>query len=81
MLPKEKAKALVEKFKEIEIGSEGFHSWGMTDWQARQAAIIAVDEIIDSTREVKEIPFDYHNPLKTTNSVFWQQVKEEIEKM
>jgi len=46
MTPKEKAKEIIDKFKDIEIGSEGYHSWGMTDCQLKQAAIIAVDEII-----------------------------------
>jgi sulfur relay (sulfurtransferase) DsrC/TusE family protein len=37
---------IIEKFKRIEIGSEGFHSWGMTDWQAEQCAEIAKQEAI-----------------------------------
>lgn len=68
MTEKEKAKELIKKFKSIEIGSEGFHSWGMEDWQAKECAIICCDEIID----VAKGSYD-EDWLR-----YWKNVKKEI---
>jgi hypothetical protein len=52
MTPKEKAKELFDKM------------YGVTDYQAKQSALIAVDEI-----------------LSWNQTKFWEDVKQEIEKL
>jgi hypothetical protein len=58
MTPQEKAKELVDKM------------YGVTDYQAKQSALIAVDEII-------KILSEDINPLVN----YWHEVKKEIEKL
>jgi hypothetical protein len=72
---KSKAKELVDKYKEIEIGSEGFHSWGMHDYQAKQCAILCVDEILATGNFVPEGSYFISKHHKKS---FWEQVKTEI---
>ena len=57
MTPKEKAKKLFEKMYEYAIFDEA----------AKQCALIAVDEILDTWLEF------------STDRIFWQEVKKEIE--
>jgi len=76
MTPKEKAKELVEKYYQygfpIEIDRTIYFE---VDYQnAKQCALIAVDEII---REVDW--HDFETPNKVLN--YWQEVKQEIEKI
>ena len=56
MTPQEKAKELVDKM------------YGVTDYQAKQSALVAVDEILG-----------YMGADRGYN--FWQEVKKEIEKL
>jgi hypothetical protein len=65
MTPKEKAEELYSKFEDNIQGIEGYEWWE----SAKQCALIAVDEILKL--EVND-GYD-HN--------FWQQVKQEIEKL
>jgi hypothetical protein len=70
MTPKEKAEKLVLKYLRLqEIGS--------TNWfhiiLAKQCALIAVDELIKS--------WDEDLYINCGASLFWQEVKEEIEKL
>ena len=68
MTPKEKAKELIDKMYGDEVDY-------MTEEQAKQCALIAVDEIIASN----PIAFD-----KDDNCIakhWWQEVKTEIEKL
>lgn len=69
--PEEEAKEIIEKFKDIEIGSEGSHSWGMTDWQLKQCAIIHVEGIIEVLKNLhpKYEEATYWHPVD-----YWQQV-------
>ena len=81
MTPKEKAEELVDKFYQTTpneyfvnepIGIKGrYKSWE----QAKQCALIAVDEILS---ELTEIPYglEYLNRLN-----YWQEVKQEIENL
>jgi predicted proteasome-type protease len=65
MTPKEKAKELIDKF---------WYSLSITLEQAKQCALIAVDEIISSN--------PHSNPLNTnveSTMNYWQQVKQEIQ--
>jgi len=74
MTPKEKAKELVEKFQDIEnigrySGDYGFSEWSTIESikQAKQCALIAVDEMI-------EVCDSYVAP-------YYYEVKQEIEKL
>jgi hypothetical protein len=73
MTPKEKAKELIEKYLklDIEIGGQydGYLTMKMHD--AKQCALIAVDEIINIIDA--EDQFILYN--------YWQQVKQEINKL
>ena len=62
MTPKEKAKDLVDKM------------YGVTDYQAKQSALIAVDEILESHYFVL-------SGVKPSIYNYWQEVKQEIEKL
>jgi polyhydroxyalkanoate synthesis regulator phasin len=63
MTPKEKAKELIDKFTDVEDGE-------MYIGKAKQCALIAVDEIINSGKDVDEFA-----------DAYWQEVKQEIEKL
>ena len=64
MTPKEKANELIEKF--IFINGNSFF--------AKDCAIIAVDEILNSN------PTWFVDQMKSTHK-FWQEVKTELEKL
>ena len=78
MTPKEKAEELVDKFYQTTpneyfvnepIGIKGrYKSWE----QAKQCALIAVDEILDMVK---------HTPIEFIETDYWQEVKQEIEKL
>ena len=71
MTPKEKAEELIEKYLklDIEIGGQydGFLTMKMYD--AKQCALIAVDEIIKESMD------------NEYSERYWQEVKQEIEKL
>ena len=67
MIPKEKAEQLVESFMNIKQQKLADYSI-IYHPTAKQCALITVDEIINEL--VYDIQFDY-----------WQQVKQEIEKL
>lgn len=76
MTPKEKAIQIEEKFRLNVLDYEGC---GINEHKAKQCALIAVDEIIKNggTHYIIE-----YKPNSYTNQVwFWQEVKEEIEKL
>ena len=66
MTPKEKAKELVDKM------------YGVTDYQAKQSALIAVDEIDEIYQKLtpKDNPYYLLSDLE-----YWQEVKFEINKL
>jgi hypothetical protein len=69
MTPKEKAEELIGKCYDTFINDEDEHYTG-TAWRlSKQCALIAVDELIYDTQDV----IDYHR--------YWQEVKEEINKL
>ena len=89
MTPKEKAEELVDKFYQTTpneyfvnepIGIKGrYKSWE----QAKQCALIAVNEIIEATNM-----YQYgisnaleHIPSKIVKHPYWQEVKQDIEKL
>jgi hypothetical protein len=72
MTPKEKAKELIRKYWfEINDIAENSISWR----QGKKSALICVDEIIDSI----EIGFEDYKALAKNS--YWNEVKEEIEKL
>ena len=81
MTPKEKAEELVDKFYQTTpneyfvnepIGIKGrYKSWE----QAKQCALIAVDEIL---KENLELPDE---PETVVRYLFWQEVKQKIENL
>lgn len=84
MKPKEKAKEIVDKFKNrsIELG----HSYSQLLAEAN--ALIAVDELIAATKkyvalkervEYSKTGYDY--VVHTQYDKFWLEVKQEIEKL
>jgi hypothetical protein len=68
MTPKEKAKELLLKFMAIQFGD-----FPTTD--AKQCALIAVDEIIELAY------WEYMESMGGKEKKFWQEVKQEIEKL
>jgi hypothetical protein len=66
MTPKEKAKELFEKMK-LCLFSDG-------DYDAKQCALIAVEEILNA--------IDWHEfEVPNKEITYWQEVKNEIEKL
>lgn len=74
MTPKEKAKELVDKFEPLTRQFDSDEGWIINLQDAKQCAIIAVDEI------VKEI-YKYNHSMTWELNNYWQSVKEEIEKL
>ena len=76
MTPKEKAKELIEKYLklDIEIGGQydGYLTMKMHD--AKQCALVTVDEILKSH-------YALLTGIKPSTYNYWQEVKEEIEKL
>jgi hypothetical protein len=68
MTPKEKAEELVLKY--LRLQEEGSSNW-FHKILAKKCALIAVDEILEITRESYDI--DHIN--------WWKEVKQEIEKL
>jgi isoaspartyl peptidase/L-asparaginase-like protein (Ntn-hydrolase superfamily) len=66
MTPKEKAKELVDKV--IETNGNAFF--------AKQCALIAVDELIECLES-----YDNYNATWASQVNYWQEVKQEIEKL
>jgi hypothetical protein len=75
MTPKEKAFELSHKFRLLEIRtSENSHMMiSMAD--AKQCALIAVDEILDN------FPNEFWDEYLIDNFKYWHQVKQEIENL
>ena len=67
MTPKEKAEELFFKFRKLESGE----SW-INNTNAKQCALIAVDEILNN---------DGFTRLDIYLTEYWQEVKQEIEKL
>ncbi len=71
MTPKEKAEELVHRYDLLQTYVEGF---SLDD--AKQCALIAVDEIIKAIPDASDDNSPYNHELK-----YWQEVKQEIEKL
>jgi hypothetical protein len=75
MTPKEKAKELVDKMLFCYQGN-------LDEYTAKQCALIAVDEIIKAN-PYKWVSFmdQYTETVLTSNIQYWQEVKQELEKI
>jgi hypothetical protein len=76
MTPKEKALELVDKFIEPTMEFDELDGYVEDKDNAKQCALIAVDEIINSN--------PHSNPLNTygfSTMAYWQEVKHEISKL
>jgi len=67
MNPKEKAIELVDKM------------YGVTDYQAKKSALVAVDEILNNVMMWWEMPVK--DPYFITQKKYWTEVQQEIEKL
>jgi len=69
MTPKEKAEALIHRYSQHDI-----LYWSLTKIQAKECALIAVDEIMDELVDIDDgqtiMPYKY-----------WQNVKTEIQNL
>jgi hypothetical protein len=74
MTPKEKAKELVKKYSCYFHGiDENLFKEVVIHDDAKQCALIAVDEMLDELSN--------EDLYKKSNYIFWQEVKQEIEKL
>lgn len=71
MTTKEKAQELVNKMLDKQEYSDVYQEKGIISWSAKQCALIAVDEILKITWVDKFL----------TVEDYWQEVKQEIEKL
>ena len=72
MTPKEKAKELLDKFLYINVHNT------MNRNEAKQCALISVDELIENHNKMKDFLFNEIGYL-ITSPEYWQEVKQEIE--
>lgn len=82
MTEKEKAKELMQRFQSFILDEDLFpntHLPTLTDSEAKKAAIICVDEIIELNppkKRIKILRITHWNNLE-----YWQKVKAEINKL
>lgn len=77
--PKEKAVELVNKYRDTIMS---FLSDNMKDMNAKKCALIAVDEIMESNADFAYSHNTWGNNEGYTESEnYWQEVKQEIEKL
>ena len=74
--PKEKAKELVEKFKQYADNS----TYGYEQEADKQCALIAINEIIEQWEYIDTYLADLKGELNP-NLKFWIEVEQEIEKL
>ena len=75
MIPQEKAKELVGKFKYNTRAFNETNGWEDTIFNAKQCALIAVDEIIS------EIEPSVSMDVIEARIKYWKQVKQQIEQL
>lgn len=77
MTPKEKAKELFDKMFYAK-SEDGYHS--VNSYRAKQCALIAVDEVLNSNPCCEDSDRG-GNFQWASNEYYWQEVKQEIEKL
>ncbi len=80
MTPKDKAFELAHKFRLLEIRTNENSHMMISMADAKQCALIAVIEIINSSPLEPAHPYDYVIAEQEAME-FWQKVKQEIEKL
>jgi len=75
MTPKQKAKQLVSKFTSATMTLVADYEWVDDIQSAKQCALIAVDEMIKETYLHDKTIFEHGRTF------YWQEVKQEIEKL
>ena len=84
MTPKEKAKELIRKYMEIDLQSFSEYGNYIEKDSAKQCALIAADEILEFEKSIikqlHKITKDAGVQFKV-EAEFWEQVKQEIEKL
>ena len=75
MTPKEKAFELAHKFRLLEIRTSENSHMMISMANAKQCALIAVDEIL------KANPYEVNKTDMDSTIEYWQEVKQEIEKL
>jgi hypothetical protein len=82
MTPKEKAKELADKYLNASFNCKGCDMIYcdikcniLAMFEAKECALIAVDEILNA------IDWDYYEGSAQTEHNYWQEVKQEIEKL
>ena len=86
MTAKEKAKELVDKYINIDYGNVDFYDLDLNylinvmNYDAREYALIAVDEIIKSEPTFNSSIFQ-GSFLISDNTEYWEEVKQEIEQL
>ncbi len=77
MTPKEKAEELVDKYRNTIMS---FLSDNMKDMNAKNCALIAVDEIIGTlNHDIRDL--DVRGSVLLDLIKYWQEVKQELEKL
>jgi len=86
MTPKEKAEELVEKFKFETKRSEVINDILLGDisvvfkhYKAKQCALISVDEVQRLIKDLSNCSYRFISIIDEMN--FWQEVKQEIQKL
>jgi hypothetical protein len=74
MTPKQKAEELVLKYLRIDNNTKEWFNKHI----AKQCALVAVDEILNNNNK---IPGNVNGLHTFENTSYWQQVKQEIEKL
>jgi len=84
MTPKEKAEELYNKYEQL--GKDFTRGVSMAEF-AKQCALIAVDEILNSNPHIyieiggSDCRGDWSYKEAQSNQLYWQEVKQEIEKL
>jgi len=88
MTQEEKAKELVDRFKSLskkkcDCMEAMCTCFKMYNYKAKQCALICVDEIIEATRMKVSYGFlkSQEKPIEYRYSEYWQEVKQQIEKL
>jgi len=79
MTAKEKAKELVERFKDLRNYSS--YAYSLCNATATQCAIIAVDEILKSIQTVVLAQCYGSAQFENPDIAYWQEVKNELNKL
>ena len=81
LTPKEKAKELVDKYQYYGVMIDDVR---MNEEDAKECALISLDEVINSGFGSRLIQFEYPNKNSTkllSPIKYWQEVKQEINKL